>query len=189
MSRQLPDYYYCSRIDLQCSLLIDRHSTRLQLALHYISNSCRHNSIPLYLNLHYSKDSIKDGFFKEGILNRVENCTFAEPWKIIKDTFKDICSAWKVPKQTMRTNENKWEDFLKQSLHLEGVGHCTLVLTHHCPHFPKTWKNFPKTWKNLSLFKLLHIGPKYGKPPRTKTDGGQTHVSCVLYSSGVLLTT
>ena len=93
MSSQLPDYYYCSRIDLQCSLLIDRHSTQLQLALHYISTSCSHNSIPLYLNLHYSKDSIKDGFFKEGILNRVENCTFAEPRKIIKDTFKDICSA------------------------------------------------------------------------------------------------
>ena len=61
----------------------------------------------------------------------------------------------------MRTNENKWEDFLKQSLHLEPVGHCTPpALTHHCAHFPKTWKNFclfknfPKIWKkNFSLFK------------------------------------
>ena len=38
-------------------------------------------------------------------------------------------SRWK---QTSRTNENKWKDFLKQSLHREPLGHCTLVLTHHC---------------------------------------------------------
>ena len=92
-------------------------------------------------------------------------------------------SRWK---QTSRTNENKWKDFLKQSLHLEPVGHCTLVLTHHWTHFPKTWKNFcffklgwpikkTRVFTAFGHWTLVHIGAKYGKPPRT-----MCHVFCIL---------
>ena len=179
MSSQLPDYYYCSRIDLQCSLLIDRHSTQLQLALHYISTSCSHNSIPLYLNLHYSKDSIKDRFFKEGILNVVENCTFAEPQKIIKDTFKDVCSAWKSPK-TNDANKRKQMRRFSEAISSSG-GSRTLHSGPHTPlpPLPQDMKKLPQDMEKLVFVQTTaHRAQIWEAPTYQNGWGSNPHVMC-----------
>ena len=54
------------------------------------------------------------------------------------------------------TKENKWEYFVKQSVHLvePAVGHCTLALTHHCLPLP------PQAWKNFVIFRETTFGKK-----------------------------